>query len=667
MDFNKFKQAVAAQFAIMQQYPLFSTKVDKDALWAQYLAAFPAGTNPIFRVRTHHDCGCCKQFIRNIGGVVAIIDDKVVSIWDLIVQDEAYQTVANALASMVHAHKIEAPYFHYEKSVGTDRNFEQLLDSQKAWDHFFVNLPASTYLRKDMIASTIGDKRTTYEVAERGFREITDDAIETVIDLITGNSLYRGEEHLSAVKAFANLRARYKEADNKNVYVWKTCMSNSAGLLRLRNSVIGTLLVDLSDGVELEKAVASFESKVAPTNYKRPTALVTKAMIDNAKKEIEALGLTSSLSRRYAQLTDITVNNVLFANRDARATISNSVLDDLVPTAAEKVMSDPISITIDKFLTDVLPTATSIEALVENRHQNNMMSLLTAVDPTAPLLFKWNNPFSWSYTGEVADSIKERVKAAGGNVDGDLCCRLAWNNRDDLDFHMIEPSGYEIYFGNRRARSADGGMLDLDANGADGQRSDPAENIYYANKRTMKKGTYKLYVHQYSQREKSNVGFEVEIEALGVKYNMTYPNEVKRSERIVIAEIHYDGESFTIDSKLPATRTSKEAWGIKTEQFTPVSVVMQSPNHWDGQDVGNRHVFFMLQGCKNNSPARGFYNEFLRSELEPHRRVLELVGGKATVQEVPDQLNGIGFSSTQRNNLVCRVKGSFVRTYNITF
>ena len=81
---------------------------------------------------------------------------------------------------------------------------------------------------------------------------------------------------------------------------------------------------------------------------------------------------------------------------------------------------------------------------------------------------KWDNNFSWSYSGEVTDSIKERVKAAGGNVTGDLCCRLAWDYTDDLDLFIVEPDGGKIYFGNRGTPSRNGGKLDVDANGGSG-------------------------------------------------------------------------------------------------------------------------------------------------------------------------------------------------------
>ena len=88
--------------------------------------------------------------------------------------------------------------------------------------------------------------------------------------------------------------------------------------------------------------------------------------------------------------------------------------------------------------------------------------------PLAPSLFTWENRFSWSYAGDFADAIKERVRKVGGNITGDVCCRLAWSNYDDLDLHMWEPGNYHIYYGNKGHRSPNGGMLDVDANAGGG-------------------------------------------------------------------------------------------------------------------------------------------------------------------------------------------------------
>ena len=83
MNFIDFKNAVAKQFDLMCKQPeLFRTTASKDDMWDTYLASFPEGTNPIYRERTEYDCNCCKNFIRKVGNVIAIIDGRPVSIWD---------------------------------------------------------------------------------------------------------------------------------------------------------------------------------------------------------------------------------------------------------------------------------------------------------------------------------------------------------------------------------------------------------------------------------------------------------------------------------------------------------------------------------------------------------------------------------------------------------
>ena len=94
---------------------------------------------------------------------------------------------------------------------------------------------------------------------------------------------------------------------------------------------------------------------------------------------------------------------------------------------------------------------------------------------------------------------------------------------------------------------------------------------------------------------------------------------------------------------------------------------MLSPNHWDGQGIGNKHYLFMLEGCINPEQTRGFYNEFLNSKLDTHRKVFELVAGSNKVKETMEQLSGLGFSSTQKNSIIVKVEGSFTRMLKVNF
>jgi hypothetical protein len=179
---------------------------------------------------------------------------------------------------------------------------------------------------------------------------------------------------------------------------------------------------------------------------------------------------------------------------------------------------------------------------------------------------------------------------------------------------------------------------------------------------------YIFTVHNFSHRGGTS-GFTAEIEYGGEIYTFNYNKELKNKETIQVAKLKFskkDGISF-IES-LDNSVVSKEIWGVKTGQFVKVSMLMFSPNYWDGQiGIGNKHYMFMLDGCKNENNPRGFFNEFLKEELTPHRKVFEAIGSKMRVELSDNQLSGLGFSSTQQNNLIVKVEGNFTRTLKVIF
>lgn len=405
-------------------------------------------------------------------------------------------------------------------------------------------------------------------------------------------------------------------------------------------------------------------------------------MLEDAKKTITELGYMDALQRRFATLDDITVNNILFSNKDAAKRITGA--DDLFGEMEKDVAISPKKfskveeISVRDFINNVLPTAKELEVFLENKHEKNMVSLIAPENKEAKTMFKWNNGFSWAYTGNITDSdIKENVKAAGGSVAGVLRFSIQWNDggkdNSDLDAHCIEPDGTEIYYSTfkKPLMTNMGGQLDIDIMEPFAQCANSngvaVENITYATKSKMKPGRYKFFVNQFCSR--GSKGFKAEVEVDGEIHSYEYDQPVRGD--VHVAEVIMDDDgNFKVIDRLNgnSVMTNKEVWNVKTNQFMPVSVVCYSPNYWDEQKgIGHQHLFFMLKDCVNPEEPNGYYNEFLKPELEQHKRVFEALGAKAHVKDVDDQLSGIGFSLTKRNDLIVKVKGATERVLKIKF
>lgn len=684
--FLKFKKALQDHFNEIQKdvTHLFEVDVDKDELWNTYLDSFPAGTNNIFRERREHDCSCCRQFIKNIGAAVIIKDNQVHTIWELELNDSTYQPVCDALDAFVKAHKVTDIYTTTFQKMGTDFNFEEINGRSHRWDHFFLELPSKFVNKSNSSNEEIkGQFRDTRNVFKRSLDEITMDALDTIIELINSNTLYKGEEWKTVLTEFKKYKNEYDKLtseSDKELYAWEKSVTAGIAIGRIRNHSIGTLLVNVSEDMDLDTAVRKYEQIVAPSNYKRPKAIFTKKMLEDAKKTITELGYMDSLQRRFATLNDITVNNVLFSNKSAarRMNGANDIFGQMEKevSVSPKKFSKVEEISAQDFIDKVLPTAKEIEAFVENKHEKNFVSMIAPVNPNAKTMFKWNNGLSWAYSGNITDSdMKQNVKAAGGNVDGVLRFSIMWNegqnDNSDLDAHCKEPDGNEIYFGNCRkpGMSRCGGQLDIDITHPMEQMvgKPSVENITWADMSRMKPGVYKFFVNQYAAR--GSKGFKAEIEFNGEIFAFEYNSPV--SGNVQVAEVTLDENgNFSIKEKLSGSSSisSREIWGVNTNQFVPVSVISYSPNYFDEQDgIGHRHLFFFLKDCINSEEPNGYYNEFLKSDLEKHKRVFEALGAKCHVENTDDQLSGIGFSMTKRAELVVKVKGATERIMKIKF
>ena len=684
MEFTTMRNMLMEHFAEMTKDAthLFEVNVDKDEMWNLYLDSFPAGTNEIYRERRWHDCSCCRQFVKTIGNAVVIKDNKITTIWDFRTDDSTYQPVLDALSAFIKSHAVSDIYVSKFNKIGTLQNYEEMEGGHMhEWTHFFLDFPDKFVDRSSRSEGDIkGGFRDTRNVFKRSLDEIDMDALDTILELITSNTLYKGEEWKGALTEFRKYKKEYDKLatdEEKNNFAWEQSVKVGIAIGRIRNHSIGTLLTNVSEGMDLDTAVKKYEQIVAPSNYKRSKPIFTQKMLEDARKKITNLGYLDSLPRRYARLDDITVNDILFSNKDSAKRIDSAtdIFGELAKSAKggnAKKFSKVEEVTIDTFINDILPTASEVELYLENKHSSNLVSLIAPQNKDSKSMFKWGNNFGWAYSGNLTDSdMKERVKTAGGSVTGDLRFSIQWNedgkDNCDLDAHCKEADGFEIYYGSAKKPSFSRTKGQLDVDIIDPRGRVAVENITWATRDTMKDGVYKFFVNQYSGSVKN--GFRAEIEFDGQIYSFDYPHSMRSGENVMVAEVTLKNGQFTIKESLPSNVSSKEIWGVKTNEFIPVSVICHSPNYWSNVEnkVGHRHVFFMLKGCINDENPAGMFNEFLVQELYEHRKVMEALGSKMRVADTDDQLSGVGFATDKRAEVVVKVIGNVERVLKVKF
>lgn len=653
-EFDKFSQLVTEQFNKMALGELYV--VDAGDLFSTYLGAFPEGTNPIFRERTEHDCQCCRNFIINLGNLISIVDGEPQSVWDVEGAPYPYNEVAKVMAAAVTEGTVKSIFRTTMRSFGSGSNTDSK-DNRIVWNHFFCKVPSKFITSSP--GSTISESVSRQAVFKRGLEEFNQEDFTEILDLIGQNAIYRGAEFKGSIQEFKALQRKYLSLKSRNLvsaelYTWEQAGHWAANF---RNTAIGTLFVDLANEVGLEESVRKFEQKLNPVNYKRPTALISKKMIEDAVKTLQDLGLEDAVERRLAQISDISVNDVLYVNNDIAPQMRDSIaalLSDSASAKPRKFSENPTPISIEEFMAK---GHKDVQLIVDRGQEGNFVTVTAPVHENVGQLFKWDNNFAWSYDGNVTDSIKQRVGKAGGNITNALLrCSLAWFNTDDLDIHCVTPVGEHIYFGNRS------GVLDVDMNVRNPVRN-AVENLSW---RYLQDGTYKITVNNYSQRETSDVGCTLEVEHGGQIQQFHYNQRVTHNVHMLNLEVK-GGKltKVTPVAKGLVSGSFGEKWGVKYGEPTKVHTIMLSPNHWENAGgFGNKHWFFILEGCRNTEPARGIYNEFLCGKLEKHRKVFEVLGEKTKCAPTEQQLSGVGFSSTRKDQVKVIADG---RPYVISF
>jgi len=655
-DFAKVLRENYKRIECESEY-LFHLKISKDELWDFYIEAYPDEVNGVYKENRKYDCNTCKSFIRKVGNVVGFIDGKRVSIWDDV--DEVgsyYKGVSISISEHLKQYIIDRPFHCDLAKAGVESNLS--LDGVR---FYHLNAEINPVFCNEIDHQAVTNRGSL----ERSASLISDEAIEFVEGLINDNELYRGREKRHIVDKIKEVKRSLSELTDPidiDNYLWNKSMAFK-GVSAIHNDVLGILLRDLSEGVlSQEKCVSRYDQFTAPANFKRTKRLVSPAEKKRAFERVTELGYANSLYRRSLKPEDIDINDVIFADNSVRQSMGAF---DLLDEGTKSLKSPNVSnqdfreITIEEFITKVVPKSSEIFALTEEKLKGNFVSLIGPVYADSPHITRWSNNTSWSYNGEATDAfIRDTVKVSGGKVEGCVVrFSIVWNDgarpdTNDLDAHCRLPNAEVICWQNTEALNSTA-FLDIDV--ITPRINVPAaENIVFTELSMMPDGEYEFSVDLFSDRGGLG-GFRAEIELNGTSYR--FDHECCTSRKTVVAIVTKKGKDFSVDTRLSTIDNS--AYGVNGNDFVRVNMMLLSPNYWEREEnkSGLKHFFFILEDCKAEHAVRGFYNEFLTEDLYADRAVFEHLTSKMVVEGSENQLAGYGFSENVNNSLKVKVKG----------
>lgn len=133
------------------------------------------------------------------------------------------------------------------------------------------------------------------------------------------------------------------------------------------------------------------------------------------------------------------------------------------------------------------------------------------------------------------DNCNGVIDEGCGYQTGNIQVTAAWNSSSDIDLHVVDPMGEEIYYGHRNSGS--GGVLDRDANAACSVSPPTVENVYWPS--APPSGQYRVRVVAYDMCGSGNTPVTLSI-AVGGRVVGAYT-----------LNFTYDRQEFTIPFNLP--------------------------------------------------------------------------------------------------------------------
>lgn len=393
----------------------------------------------------HYNCNSCRGFVNRYGWLVTINPDtgyQVPVMWDPDQTSKFFRPAVRKIYDTVKHARVSGCFITERTELGTAVT--------GPWSHMAVNMPQHLIFRSAKSWETVNDesarisedRRLLHQALVKYPVEVLASAVNILISgqISGGNLVVENAEWMLKVakrwKELAEEKTQHTDYSTDN-YVWATAANAPKGWCHLNSNLLGTLLDDLVDGVNINTIIKKFEEKSAPTNYQRPQAAPSAGAVALAEKRFEELGLAPSLKRRFAKLEEIPTIWTP-AVEPVKEDVPKGIFADLVTKDTKKTRDyandvmglPPQKITWEKFRKTFIESGKvkSIDILLNQRQLYPFTAIVTAADMEAPPIILWDkpderNPMSWY--------IYSNRDGSSGNFP------IEWNLSDSTNMGMV--------------------------------------------------------------------------------------------------------------------------------------------------------------------------------------------------------------------------------------
>jgi Ca-activated chloride channel family protein len=256
------------------------------------------------------------------------------------------------------------------------------------------------------------------------------------------------------------------------------------------------------------------------------------------------------------------------------------------------------------------------------------------------------------------DEFSARLAQSNARA-GDIRISLMWNNRNDLDLHVVTPMGEEINFNN--PRDSYGGFLDADRN-LYGETLKAVENIFWPDN-AAPRGNYRVYIQNYVNHETDPYPTPFQIEIKNGKEYLYFDGSVHGSGRSSITEICTF--EYTGNDALDRLRDLVE---IRKQQGISLSTIGLGRN-FDGEFL--RTLAEHGQGASRSLRSQGEVEGLLNADREFDRIAVTAVENLDIELEFTpgiELVEVLGYQHRIENNrVICRITSLHQGDYKTLF